>query len=272
MKKIVLLLLIVVMCFTSVAQAELAVTPSDVTPGDGQSVSLGDVDQNGTVNAPDALWVLQYAVGKRTLDDNQLFAADVSGQGNPSAVDALYILQKAVAKIRHFPVEQTHVAYVQQPYRKGRYEGWSKDYIYNAAYIQDYETFVLYEDQYVNHSVDNEGNITNRIVYDRSYFEDHSLLVFFGLPKVSSPPETQVTEIVYANGELCVWVYSEESTNTKYGYTHDAYQKLYVVELDGRWENLENIHFSVTYQKLEKAGDITTKILEQDTARYDFPV
>ncbi len=69
-------------------------------------VLYGDVDGNGKVNAVDALWTLQAAVGKRNLTDMQFTAANVNGDDKANAVDALLILKKAVNKLDKFPVEQ----------------------------------------------------------------------------------------------------------------------------------------------------------------------
>ncbi len=69
-------------------------------------VRYGDVNNDGTVGALDALLVLQAIVGKIHLTDREFLAADVSGSGNIEALDALYILQIIVGKIDRFPVEQ----------------------------------------------------------------------------------------------------------------------------------------------------------------------
>ncbi len=69
-------------------------------------VKYGDVNDDGSVNAEDALWVLQAAVSKRTLTEEETLAADVDGNETLNAVDALMILQKAVEKLEKFPVEE----------------------------------------------------------------------------------------------------------------------------------------------------------------------
>ena len=69
-------------------------------------VRYGDVNNDGTIGALDALLVLQAIVGKVNLTDRELLAADVSGNGNIEALDALYILQIIVGKINQFPVEK----------------------------------------------------------------------------------------------------------------------------------------------------------------------
>ena len=56
---------------------------------------LGDVNEDGVINAVDARWVLQAASGARELDEYQTAAADVNGDGNINAVDARWILQAA---------------------------------------------------------------------------------------------------------------------------------------------------------------------------------
>ncbi len=60
------------------------------------AVSYGDVDQNGKVNAADALRILQSAVGKRTLSESERAAADLNGDGSANAADALGVLREAV--------------------------------------------------------------------------------------------------------------------------------------------------------------------------------
>ena len=70
------------------------------------TAQYGDVNGDTKVDAKDALWVLQDAVGKRTLDEQQKVFADVDGNTQINAKDALQILRYAVKKIDKFPVEQ----------------------------------------------------------------------------------------------------------------------------------------------------------------------
>lgn len=63
---------------------------------------LGDVDENGKVEAADALLALQAATGKIHLSGRQQAAADVDGQPGVMAADALMILQYATKKITAF--------------------------------------------------------------------------------------------------------------------------------------------------------------------------
>ncbi|MBR4868949.1 MAG: CotH kinase family protein [Clostridia bacterium] len=66
----------------------------------------GDVDQNGNIEAADALEVLKSVVGKVTLTNTQTTAADTDGNNNVDASDALNILKKIVGKLNKFPVEE----------------------------------------------------------------------------------------------------------------------------------------------------------------------
>lgn len=58
----------------------------------------GDMDNNGRIEAIDALIVLKTLVGKHAANDDEKQAADVNEDGKISAVDALEILKKAVGK------------------------------------------------------------------------------------------------------------------------------------------------------------------------------
>lgn len=69
-------------------------------------VTYGDVNDDGTVDATDALAVLKYAVGKQTFTDDQKKLAELDGEDPINAADALLILKKAVNKIDTFPIEQ----------------------------------------------------------------------------------------------------------------------------------------------------------------------
>ncbi len=65
---------------------------------------LGDVNEDGKVDAKDALELLKFAVGKNLLTQEQQKAAEVNGDGSIDAKDALEILKYAVGKIEKFPV------------------------------------------------------------------------------------------------------------------------------------------------------------------------
>ncbi len=69
--------------------------------------AYGDVDNNGDVDAADALAVLQASVALRSLGGAELTSADVDNNGQTDAADALCILQHSVGLISEFPVEQS---------------------------------------------------------------------------------------------------------------------------------------------------------------------
>ncbi len=73
----------------ALAALEAALTPA---------VKLGDVNDDGKVDAVDALEVLRYAVHKRDFTEQQKQAANVNNDAGINAADALEILKKAVGK------------------------------------------------------------------------------------------------------------------------------------------------------------------------------
>ncbi len=80
--------------------------PSSVSSGVPEEIlPYGDINENGAVNATDALAVLKYAVAKQLFTDRQILLADVDGDGTIDAKDALLILRYAVSLIDSFPVE-----------------------------------------------------------------------------------------------------------------------------------------------------------------------
>ena len=68
--------------------------------------TLGDVNEDGKIDAKDALDVLKASVGKLTLTETQALAAEVDGKEGINANDALQILKYSVKKITKFPIEQ----------------------------------------------------------------------------------------------------------------------------------------------------------------------
>lgn len=64
--------------------------------------TLGDVDNNGKIQAVDALAVLRHLAKIETLDDTASLAADVDCDGKVKAVDALAILRYVAKIIDHF--------------------------------------------------------------------------------------------------------------------------------------------------------------------------
>lgn len=79
-------------------------TPT-VTPTETESpvkVTLGDVDDDGDVDANDALLVLKHAAKLSLLNENGFKAGDVNTDGNLDATDALLILKYAARLIDEF--------------------------------------------------------------------------------------------------------------------------------------------------------------------------
>lgn len=66
------------------------------------SVTLGDVNADGVINASDALEVLKYAAKLKVLEGDALVAADTTKDGEINASDALAILKKAAGLIKEF--------------------------------------------------------------------------------------------------------------------------------------------------------------------------
>jgi hypothetical protein len=77
--------------------------PSDIDP---DSIVYGDVNNDGEVDATDALYILKAAVGKQSLTEEQKTASNVNGDTKIDAVDALLVLQLAVGKIDKFPIQK----------------------------------------------------------------------------------------------------------------------------------------------------------------------
>lgn len=63
---------------------------------DAQTLSYGDVDMNGVVEASDALSVLKCVVRLQDFDTTQQELADLDGNGKVEAPDALAILKTVV--------------------------------------------------------------------------------------------------------------------------------------------------------------------------------
>lgn len=62
----------------------------------GPAYTLGDVNNSGSVDTTDAVWVLQNYVTSRQLDDTQKLAADVNDDKKVDTTDAVWILQRYV--------------------------------------------------------------------------------------------------------------------------------------------------------------------------------
>lgn len=70
------------------------------------TVLYGDVNQDGSITAEDALEILKAVVKLTTLDETKAKAAEVTNDGNVTAEDALEVLKKVVNLIDKFPVEE----------------------------------------------------------------------------------------------------------------------------------------------------------------------
>jgi hypothetical protein len=66
-------------------------------------ILLGDINQDKSINAVDALLALQISVGKKVVTPPQMEAADVDGDGWITAKDGLLILKRAVGQLKKFP-------------------------------------------------------------------------------------------------------------------------------------------------------------------------
>lgn len=102
--------------------ASLALSLGGLGAAASPDAAYGDVDGNGTVDASDALMVLQSSVQLRTLTADQAILADVNTDGKIDASDALNILQKSVGLIHRFdaePIEGRNGRMIQ--YRNGAY-------------------------------------------------------------------------------------------------------------------------------------------------------
>lgn len=64
--------------------------------------TLGDVNDDGTIDSEDSLWVLRYLVKLDTPTDQQRLAADVNRDGTVDSEDALLILRYFVKQITSF--------------------------------------------------------------------------------------------------------------------------------------------------------------------------
>ncbi len=71
-----------------------------------ENLTYGDVNQDESIDAKDALLILKAAVGKISLTETQQKLAELNDDGHINAKDALLVLQKSVDKIEKFPIEK----------------------------------------------------------------------------------------------------------------------------------------------------------------------
>lgn len=69
------------------------------TPTPAPSYTLGDVNQDGKINSNDALAILQYSTGTKTLNANQLKAGDMNRDGKVNSNDALVVLSVSTGSV-----------------------------------------------------------------------------------------------------------------------------------------------------------------------------
>ncbi len=99
MKRVYSLLLAVLLAFGA-----LTMQPATLTLAN--DARYGDANEDGAINAADALTVLRVAVGKQTLSAELTEFADVDDSGTVNAADALLILRYAVNRIDRFPADK----------------------------------------------------------------------------------------------------------------------------------------------------------------------
>ena len=72
---------------------------------DELNLFYGDVNEDGTITAADALMALQHSVQLRTLEGQQFLCADVDMNNKVNSTDALYMLMYSVQLIDQFPAQ-----------------------------------------------------------------------------------------------------------------------------------------------------------------------
>lgn len=70
-------------------------TAGNTTNNSTPAVTKGDVNIDKKINSHDALLILEFSVGKRTLSNTQKIAGDMNADGTVDSIDALAILKKS---------------------------------------------------------------------------------------------------------------------------------------------------------------------------------
>lgn len=97
-----------ILIFTAVAVIFAAVSlivhfATRVTNESYVNCAVGDVDGNGTINASDALLILNYTANDAELFENQIKLADVNLDGIVDSKDALLIFKYAIGTVKSLP-------------------------------------------------------------------------------------------------------------------------------------------------------------------------
>ena len=72
---------------------------TEVEVGGDITFLLGDVNEDGKVDASDALMIMRYTLNIITLTDKQMLAADMNSSGTVDASDALIIMRMTLGII-----------------------------------------------------------------------------------------------------------------------------------------------------------------------------
>jgi len=79
---------------------------SEITVKVSSTAEVGDLNNDGDVDAGDALLILRSSVGLIKLSEAQAYVADVNGDGDIDAGDAVMILRYDAGLIDSFPAEK----------------------------------------------------------------------------------------------------------------------------------------------------------------------
>lgn len=170
---LVIVLVVTLFCVSDETLEKIGISPNLFNSG---ATAYGDVNEDGTVNAEDALIVLQYASGKKSLDDDKIKIADVDGNGEINQIDAQLILKKSTKLIVIFPVEEDAYGFAAGDVNfDGKIN--SSDAQLVLKYIES--KTILTEYQQTLADVSGDGNVTQL---------DAELILNYSAKKISSFP------------------------------------------------------------------------------------